>query len=242
MSLQLQARRDGEISNGGPMALNEQKGNMYEFVTHTWNTIKGKCPHECSYCYMKRWGAQTAVRFDEKELRTDLGIGNFIFVGSSCDMFASEIPREWIQKTIEKCRTFEGNRYLFQSKNPAAICPLPNDSILCTTLETNRFYPGIMAKSPTPQDRAVSMTELWGIRRFITIEPIMDFDLAPFVELIKQCEPEQVNIGADSGGNNLPEPSKGKIITLIEELKTFTHVKNKRNLDRILRVNGIDHQ
>jgi len=24
--------------------LNEVKGNMYGWVTHTWNTIKGKCP------------------------------------------------------------------------------------------------------------------------------------------------------------------------------------------------------
>jgi len=27
------------------MTLNKQKGNMYGFVTHTWNVIKGKCPH-----------------------------------------------------------------------------------------------------------------------------------------------------------------------------------------------------
>ena len=27
---------------------------MYEFVTHTWNPIKGKCYHDCSYCYMKK--------------------------------------------------------------------------------------------------------------------------------------------------------------------------------------------
>src|SRR3990167_1900105 len=30
--------------------LNKQKGNMYGFVTHTWNPIKGKCSHNCSYC------------------------------------------------------------------------------------------------------------------------------------------------------------------------------------------------
>jgi molybdopterin converting factor small subunit len=36
--------------------------------------------------------------FDEKELKTDLGKGNFIFVGSSCDMWAQNIPEEWIEK------------------------------------------------------------------------------------------------------------------------------------------------
>lgn len=37
------------------MVLNEQKGNMYNFITHTWNPIKGKCWHDCSYCYMKKF-------------------------------------------------------------------------------------------------------------------------------------------------------------------------------------------
>ena len=90
---------------------------MYEFVTHTWNTIKGACPHDCSYCYMKRWGKQNPDRFDEKELKTDLGNGNFIFVGSSCDMFADDIPETWILRTLEHCFKYN-NRYLFQTKNP----------------------------------------------------------------------------------------------------------------------------
>ena len=65
--------------------LNESKGNMYSFVNKTWNVIKGKCPHDCKYCYMKRF-PQKDVRLDKKELKTDLGENNFIFVGSSCDM------------------------------------------------------------------------------------------------------------------------------------------------------------
>lgn len=74
------------------MPLNESKGNMYDFITHSFNTIKGQCYHDCSYCYMKRWGNLRPARFDEKELNTDLGSGNFIFVGSSCDMW-SEVYR-----------------------------------------------------------------------------------------------------------------------------------------------------
>ena len=49
--------------------LNEAKGNMYSWVTHTWNTVKGECPHGCTYCYMHRWGQQKPVRFDESEDR-----------------------------------------------------------------------------------------------------------------------------------------------------------------------------
>lgn len=94
------------------MGLIESKGNMYTWVTHTWNTVKGECPHGCTYCYMKRWGKQRPVRFDESELKTDLNgkypfrfnSRNFIFVGSSCDLFADNIPYEWIKKTIDHCQ------------------------------------------------------------------------------------------------------------------------------------------
>lgn len=55
--------------------LNEATGNMYTWITHTWNTVKGECPHGCIYCYMKRFGKQKPVRFDEKELKTNLGSG-----------------------------------------------------------------------------------------------------------------------------------------------------------------------
>lgn len=62
----------------------------------------------------------------------------------------------------------------------------------------------------------------------------MDFDLYQMVGLIKQCSPVQVNIGADSGNNNLPEPSKEKVFELINELEKFTIVHKKKNLNRIL--------
>jgi len=67
----------------------------------------------------------------------------------------------------------------------------------------------------------------------VTIEPIMDFDLIELVTIIKNIKPEWVNIGADSKGHNLPEPSKEKINALIEELKKITEVKIKDNLKRL---------
>ena len=52
------------------MGLNKQKGNMYGFINFTWNAIKGKCPHDCSYWYMKRF-QQNDLRFDETELKNN---------------------------------------------------------------------------------------------------------------------------------------------------------------------------
>ena len=99
------------------MGLNKSKGNMYDFITHTWNVIKGECYHDCSYCYMKRWGKLNPVRFDEKELKTDLGSSNFIFVGSSNDMFSCKISYDKIVKIMDHCKKFD-NSYMFQSKHP----------------------------------------------------------------------------------------------------------------------------
>lgn len=124
---------------------------MYEFITHTWNTVKGECPHDCGYCYMKRWGKLKPTRFDEKELKTDLGKNNFIFVGSSCDLFGVG-NIEWVDRTLQHCRKFDNN-YFFQSKNPFAFTNagfvFPEKSTFCTTIETNRFYEQ-MGDTPKP--------------------------------------------------------------------------------------------
>ena len=219
--------------------LNEAKGNMYTWLTHTWNTIKGECPHGCTYCYMHRWGKQKPIRFDEKELKTDLGSGNFIFVGSSCDMFANDIPKEWMEKTLRHCGYFD-NTYLLQSKNPNGFkhisgIHMPGKIRLCTTIETNRWYLDIMGNTPRPKQRAEEMYQLAkDFDTYVTIEPIMDFDLQSLVGLIHMCGPTQVNIGADSGNNGLPEPSAEKINSLISELKTFTTIDKKTNLKRLL--------
>ncbi|MBL8968239.1 MAG: DUF5131 family protein [Spirochaetaceae bacterium] len=222
------------------MSLNESKGNMYSWVTHTWNTVKGECPHGCTYCYMKRWGKQRPAYFDKRELKTDLGIDNFIFVGSSCDLFAEGIPREWTGETLRHCAKYP-NRYLFQSKDPlrmGSFYELFNLArAVCTTIETNRWYPEIMVHSPRPADRADGLEAIGNrVDRFVTIEPILDFDLNPMVELIKRCEPKQVNIGADSGGNGLPEPPAEKVLALIDALKGFTQIDQKRNLGRLLKA------
>src|SRR3990167_689619 len=100
------------------MAMNKVRGNMYDFCTHTWNTILGKCHHNCSYCYnIGRPFFEGELRLNEKNLNDDLGDGNFIFVGSSNDLFQKDVPTDWIIKTLEHCLKFK-NKYLFQTKNP----------------------------------------------------------------------------------------------------------------------------
>ena len=224
------------------MALTESKGNMYTWVTHTWNTVKGECPHGCTYCYMKRWGKQKPVRFDESELKTDLGKGNFIFVGSSCDLFAKEIPDLWINKTLKHMEQYN-NKYLIQTKNPDRVldyihCTVVSEQCsICTTIESDSYYPEIMKDSPHPMSRSIAMQDISEVvNTYVTVEPILDFHLEHMVKMIMRCNPIQVNIGADSGNNNLPEPSKEKLLALISELKKFTVIDQKRNLARLLKT------
>ena len=218
------------------MVLNKQKGNMYGFVTDTWNTVKGKCPHDCSYCYMKVF-PQNNIRFDEKELETDLGKGKTIFIGSSTDMWADSILISWIARILNHIEKYPNNTYLFQSKNPRRFIGWndrlkKSNVIIGTTIETNRENK--FTGGQPIRDRAKSMAMLEGCRTFVTIEPIMDFDLDELVFLIKGIQPEFVNIGADSKNHKLPEPSCLKTEALINELSKFTKVNQKDNLKRLL--------
>ena len=213
------------------MGLNKQKGNMYGFVTHTWNPIKGRCIHNCNYCYMTRfWDLMknSDLRLDEKELKTDLG---------STDIWAKNVPGYWIIDVLTTVAEYPKNTYLFQTKNPKRFGGFPfnpTNMILGITLESDKVIDK-NCTAPDPLTRVKDFDKIRHPRKMVTIEPVLDFDLTNLIAMIAIINPEFVNIGADSGGNKLPEPSKDKILALIEELNKFTVVKNKSNLKRLLK-------
>ena len=224
------------------MSLNKSKGNMYPWVDYTWNPIRGKCPHDCVYCFMK--GRDVGpLRLDEKTLADNLGSGRTIFVGSSTDMFAMAVPHTLIFRVLEKCNKHQ-NTYIFQSKDPGRFCysmdmlgKLPPQTILGTTLETNRDagqeHCGF-APPPWARTRAMKHASLGRFKKMVSIEPIMAFDFDIFLKWIRDIKPAFVSIGADSKGHNLPEPQQGDIDKLVIALREFTEVKLKKNLARIL--------
>lgn len=217
--------------------MNKVKGNMYRFCTHTKNYTKGICDHNCLYCYMKQY-PQKPIRLDETEFKEHMGSGNFIFVGSSTDMWSDSIPEEWIKRIISHCKVYPKNIYLFQTKNPERFLKfyMPHKVVLGTTIETNREnLITKYTKAPSIESRIKGMMNLQSLfRKMVTIEPIMQFDLFELTTIIKNINPEWVNIGGDSMGHNLPEPSKEEIEVLIKELKKFTDVKSKDNLKRLM--------
>lgn len=231
--------------------LNKANGNMYGFITDTWNPVLGKCPHDCKYCYViYKYGQMKNenLRVDKDCLNDDFGTGKFIFVGSGVDLFASDIPEEWITRALDKCHQDNNdlfgvrNRFLFQSKNPSRILhfidhPIFQSSVVCTTIESNRYYPSIMNHAPHIEERALAMNEIAnrGMETYLTIEPIMAFDREELVRLIRMCRPTQVNIGANTYTKiRIPEPTREEIFDLVNEIKNECKVELKSNLDRLL--------
>jgi DNA repair photolyase len=223
-----------------------KKTNMYENV-RTWNPLAGKCPHDCVYCSTKSFRYLDQIkkysgelRLDEKAFKKNLGKGNTWFVCAQNDLFAGVVMADWIYRIINYCKKFD-NTYLFQTKSPSSykFFQYPDKSILGTTIESNRYYKDFYSEdTPPPEYRANSISiQKHSFKRdtFITIEPILDFDLIDFVELIKNAEPNYVNVGADSKKHHLPEPNKEKILQLIVELKNLTEVRIKPNLERLIK-------
>jgi DNA repair photolyase len=228
------------------MGLNKSRGNMYDWVTHTLSMMTG-CSHQCTYCYVRSFRdlpvepklvlpfpkLDSQWRTDSGELRTR----KTIFINHMCDMFARNVPEEMIRAVLDHCRKYPENTYVFQTKNPGRFTEFafPPNIIRGTTIETDRqdiLYS--ISQAPSVFDRSVAMGMILG-HKFVTIEPILEFNLSQMLRYVLNCEPEFVNIGADSKGHRLPEPTRDKVERLILALKSNDiEVKKKSNLERLL--------
>jgi hypothetical protein len=72
-------------------------------------------------------------------------------------------------------------------------------------------------------------------RKFVTIEPVLDFDVDVLAEWIDRIRPEFLNLGADSKSHGLPEPTVDKIMALVAKLKEYgIELREKHNLGRLI--------
>lgn len=221
---------------------------MFHFVTSTWNVYKG-CRFDCSYCNAKK-AAETRFRhipryqdgfkpkLIEKELGRRFKPGEFIFVAYMGDIaFATsdELLRIWA-----RIREFPETDFLIQTKNPEHIyvqwddhsIRLPDNVVFGTTIETNRDYG--LSKAPPAYDRFLYLNAYPDIRKFVSIEPICDFDLETMVTWMRITAPVIIEIGADNYGNNLPEPPWSKVEDLLKRLREICpEVKEKEGLERL---------
>jgi len=172
-----------------------------------------------------RFKQNATLRLDPQELNAKLGKNRFIFIGSSTDVFASDVPHEFITAIFDHAYDFPDNEYMLQSKNPARFL---------------EFSAQDVSSAPVIAERVKAMKKLFGMgyKTMVTVEPIMKFsDPASFAGMLASVKPVQVNIGANSSrAVKLPEPTKAEVNALISELKArgiTVHLKD--NLDRLLK-------
>ena len=80
-----------------------------------------------------------------------------------------------------------------------------------------------------------------GERLFVTVEPILECDIRVLVHWIKHIYPEFVNIGADSKGTGMKEPTGHQVEFLIDCLNLIeVEIRQKSNLDRLLRKGAVE--
>lgn len=204
----------------------------------TWNPVKG-CLHDCSYCWARRFALERlsntekykdgfAPKLVENELNKRFR-NQFVFVSDMGDLFGEWISKEWILKVIEATRNSPSSDFLFLTKNPSRyrefvhLCR--NNIVLGATIETNRSND--FSKAPPVAERAKAMTNLQYDRKFLSIEPIMDFDVEIFTKWIEEIAPIRVAVGYDNWRNRLPEPSLSKTSQLIEKLNEFVEVRKR---------------
>jgi len=237
------------------MPIKESRGNMYPWVDATHSRLGGECQHKCSYCYVgssrfgraKRYcGAirlldqESSIKYDKQTLTRVCGkFPATIFVEHMNDLFAENVPSIFILDVLENCCKYPENTYVLQTKNPKRFIDFleecPPQRIFGTTIESNRHYPDVMGNSPTPKDRYDAMMCLpLDERVFVTLEPILDFDVDVLANWVADIAPEFLNLGADSKGQGLKEPTVAKIMQLVDKLNEFgIELREKSNLSRL---------
>lgn len=234
-----------------------RQSNMYPWVDAEISHLHGQCSHQCCYCYVpdtqagRRGYYNGPLTLSEPSLRWKPKVADrVIFCDHMNDLFAWPVPEAWILQIMEHVHSFSKDRtVLFQSKNSERMVRwLPYINRAClfgqwlvgTTLETNRDLPREQCKAPQPSERC---TALWNMDEdmcrqhlFVTIEPVMDFDVDEFFRMIASLTPAFVNIGADSKNHKLPEPSADKVQQLIDLLSVAgIEIREKHNLKRLLK-------
>jgi hypothetical protein len=220
----------------------------------TWNPFKG-CRFDCTYCrptFQQQSKRQMQLCTDcyrytphvHEDRLADIPSDEIVFVCGNADI--SFCPPDFARKIIDRIkehipRCHKRKTFYFQSKRPVYFAQfldeLPAEAVLVTTLETNRDKGyRLISKAPPPSERFQQFKSLDYPRKVVTVEPVMDFDLAVFSRWLRTLSPEYVWLGLNSKPNqvHLPEPSVGKLRSLVASLRDSgidVRFKDLRGLD-----------
>ena len=174
------------------------------------------------YKYSKYLGAW---RVDEKVIGKTFKPGAFVFVQDMGDLWAPQVPEEIVYKALQNMRYQPEVMFLALTKFPGTYQKyaklIPENVVLGVTMETNRSV-SKFSKAPPPYDRLYLLCKATmesNLRKFISIEPIMDFDREELLPWLNIVRPWAVAVGYDNYNNGLPEPPLAKTRELIGSLR-----------------------
>jgi DNA repair photolyase len=222
---------------------------MFPFITTTWNPVGGECLHDCSYCWAKKLAKDRHMEkyigtptLNEREMQRKFKADDFVFVSDMCDLFGAWVPSETIQKVLDRCRFKLKTNFLFLTKNPGRYTEFLNtflkfNATLGATVESDCAQK--FSKAPSPTDRLYAMYDLEYPRKFLSIEPIMAFNLVSFSDSIRNIPYlQKIAIGYDNYFHNLPEPPLATTQKLIQWLRGWGYEVIEKTLREPLNVSG----
>ena len=212
----------------------------------TWNIFVG-CKFECTYCnarkaalsrfrHSERYRDGFRPKYIKEELRRRFKPGEWVFVAYMGDIACAS--REVVINILERIQDFPETNFLFCTKHPLIYwfwhLAWPDNCHLGATIETTEDYKLSLAPIPRERYRAMIAAELEGKKKFISIEPIMDFKWATMVKWMEEIKPSIIEIGADNYQNRLKEPPPWKVKALLRDLKGICPVVvEKPGLERL---------
>ena len=224
----------------------------------TWNPVTG-CSHNCPYCWamgLALGKLRNTPKYSKGFIPSvhpsviQKGPPHFenIFVVAMGDLWCDSFSDETIQDVMYSCAIQNITKnYLLLTKNPGRYVDFlvknpgyfdNHRFIWGTTIETNygkenRYGNYLGPNAPDPELRYLSMATLRrdypDIRLFLSIEPVMKFDIDAMLAWILEIDPEFIYIGLDNH-NKIPhdfEPTKEELSALIETAKKITEVRLK---------------
>ncbi len=224
--------------------------NMFVYNGQRLRTINyfTGCEFSCSYCWARRLittrlkgtlkykdcGFKPTVH--EKYLDAKFKAGEFCFISSLGDL--SFAPNYIYAHIFETATKNPATNFLMCTKSPSFysnhFMSLPNLYFGCT-IETNKDT-SRFSKAPPTELRGKIMTELEVENKFISIEPIIDFNVYEFTKMIVNIAPKIVEVGADNYRCGLPEPSSIKLNVFLKSLEANgINVIHKSGLERLLK-------
>jgi hypothetical protein len=135
----------------------------------------------------------------------------FIWAFSSCDI--SFMKLRLVDKVLGIIRKNPDRTFLFQTKDPKCyhnFIPFPSNLSLGITLETNDdilYKNKRISNAPSPSERVDDFARIYHPHKWITIEPILRFNLRQMLSYCRRINPERIYMGYDTKNTKLPEPT-----------------------------------